>query len=81
MIAFTKSNDDDDDDDNDLKRQNAWSTFAMLRLLTNWPRWRAQGTICRSGRRLAASTAAPGEGGEIFAPREIVNSTLEQEQQ
>ena len=80
MIAFTKSNDDDDDDDNDLKRQNAWSTFAMLRLLTNWPRWRAQGTICRSGRRLAASTAAPGEGGVFFAPREIVNSTLEQQQ-
>ena len=78
MIANTKS---DDNDDHDMKRQNAWSTFAMLRLLTNWPRWRAQGTICRSGRRLAASTAAPGEGGEIFAPREIVNRTLEQEQQ
>ena len=77
MIANTKSN---DNDDNDMKRQNAWSTFAMLRLLTNWPRWRAQGTICRSGRRLAASTAAPGEGGVFFAPREIVNSTLEQQQ-
>ena len=77
MIANTNSN---DNDDNDTKRQNAWSTFAMLRLLTNWPRWRAQGTICRSGRRLAASTAAPGEGGVFFTPREIVNNILEQQQ-
>ena len=69
-VANDYSNDNDDyfHDDEDYDYDKNLSTYAMLRLLTNWPFWRAAGTICRFDARHCArrhnpaptTTAAPG---------------------
>ena len=72
MVILDDDYDDDDDNDNDdyddKDKYDELSTYAMLRLLTNWPFWRAAGTICRFDARHCArrhnpaptTTAAPG---------------------
>ena len=72
MVILDDDYDDDDDNDNDdyddKDKYDKLSTYAMLRLLTNWPFWRAAGTICRFDARHCArrhnpaptTTAAPG---------------------